>query len=174
MEKSNLHIHLLNHEDGGCEMTTHTTGQDSGNGTSTKYFPDYETDSGSSRSTHPMITRSKDGILKPNPRYKLQVKVADHTGSTSFLLFDREVIQLIHKSAYELLEQQVQEGVLLQAASFQFDEKASISPPIEKIQKYLRQHWKGRQFDFPCIQHIENFGGAYLVQPLKKKQMCLK
>ena len=41
-------------------------------------------------------------------RYKLQVKVADHTGSTSFLLFDREVIQLIHKSAYELLEQQVQ------------------------------------------------------------------
>ncbi|CAF1912224.1 unnamed protein product [Brassica napus] len=27
---------------------------------------------------------------------------------TSFLLFDREVIQLIHKSAYELLEQQVQ------------------------------------------------------------------
>ena len=43
-----------------------------------------------------------------NIRYKLQVKVADHTGSTSFLLFDREVIQLIHKSAYELLEQQVQ------------------------------------------------------------------
>ncbi|KAF2616175.1 hypothetical protein F2Q70_00008706 [Brassica cretica] len=41
-------------------------------------------------------------------RYKLQVKVADHTGSTSFLLFNREVIQLIHKSAYELLEQQVQ------------------------------------------------------------------
>ncbi|CAH8367841.1 unnamed protein product [Eruca vesicaria subsp. sativa] len=28
--------------------------------------------------------------------------------STNFLLFDREVIQLIHKSAYELLEQQVQ------------------------------------------------------------------
>ncbi|RID67018.1 hypothetical protein BRARA_D02124 [Brassica rapa] len=41
-------------------------------------------------------------------RYKVQVKVADHTGSTCFLLFDREVIQLIHKSAYELLEQQVQ------------------------------------------------------------------
>lgn len=41
-------------------------------------------------------------------RYKVQVKVADHTGSTSFILFDREVIQLIHKSAYELLEQQVQ------------------------------------------------------------------
>ena len=41
-------------------------------------------------------------------RYKLQVKVADHTGSTSFLLFDREVIQFIHRSAYELLEQQVQ------------------------------------------------------------------
>ncbi|KAG2334801.1 hypothetical protein Bca52824_005981 [Brassica carinata] len=37
-------------------------------------------------------------------RYKVQVKVADHTGSTCFLLFDREVIQLIHKSAYELLE----------------------------------------------------------------------
>ncbi|CAN6872408.1 unnamed protein product [Brassica oleracea] len=41
-------------------------------------------------------------------RCKVQVKVADHTGSTCFLLFDREVIQLIHKSAYELLEQQVQ------------------------------------------------------------------
>ncbi|KAF8088644.1 hypothetical protein N665_0532s0008 [Sinapis alba] len=41
-------------------------------------------------------------------RYKVQVKVADHTGSTSLILFDREVIQLIHKSAYELLEQQVQ------------------------------------------------------------------
>nr|VDD42382.1 unnamed protein product [Brassica oleracea] len=41
-------------------------------------------------------------------RYKVQVKVADHTGSTCFILFDREVIQLIHKSAYELLEQQVQ------------------------------------------------------------------
>ncbi|CAN6819429.1 unnamed protein product, partial [Brassica oleracea] len=33
-------------------------------------------------------------------RYKVQVKVADHTGSTCFLLFDREVIHLIHKSAY--------------------------------------------------------------------------
>ncbi|KAL0813270.1 hypothetical protein Bca101_069713 [Brassica carinata] len=41
-------------------------------------------------------------------QYKVQVKVADHTGSTCFILFDREVIQLIHKSAYELLEQQVQ------------------------------------------------------------------
>ncbi|CAN6863548.1 unnamed protein product [Brassica oleracea] len=39
---------------------------------------------------------------------KIFFKVADHIGSTSFLLFDREVIQFIHKSAYELLEQQVQ------------------------------------------------------------------
>ncbi|WZZ90573.1 hypothetical protein YC2023_119152 [Brassica napus] len=44
-------------------------------------------------------------------RYKVQAKVADHTGSTSFLLFDREVIQFIYKSAYELLEQQVQREI---------------------------------------------------------------
>ena len=41
-------------------------------------------------------------------RYKVHVKVVDHTATTNlFLLFDREVIELIHKSAYELLEQQV-------------------------------------------------------------------
>uniref|UniRef100_A0A1J3F1U7 Replication factor A C-terminal domain-containing protein n=1 Tax=Noccaea caerulescens TaxID=107243 RepID=A0A1J3F1U7_NOCCA len=41
-------------------------------------------------------------------RYCVHVKVADHTSTTSFLLFDREVIQLLHKSAYELLEQQLE------------------------------------------------------------------
>lgn len=42
-------------------------------------------------------------------RYKVHVKVIDHIAATaSFLLFDREVMQLIHKAAYELLEQQVQ------------------------------------------------------------------
>ncbi|CAF1928883.1 unnamed protein product [Brassica oleracea] len=41
-------------------------------------------------------------------RYQVHCKVLDHTGTTSFVMFDREVIQLIHKSAYELLEQQVQ------------------------------------------------------------------
>ncbi|CAE6108661.1 unnamed protein product [Arabidopsis arenosa] len=41
-------------------------------------------------------------------RYQVHVKVVDDTGTISFLMFDKEVIQLIHKSAYELLEQQVQ------------------------------------------------------------------
>nr|VDD31262.1 unnamed protein product [Brassica oleracea] len=40
--------------------------------------------------------------------YEVHCKVLDHTGTTSFVMFDREAIQLIHKSAYELLEQQVQ------------------------------------------------------------------
>ncbi|CAA7054896.1 unnamed protein product [Microthlaspi erraticum] len=41
-------------------------------------------------------------------RYQVHVKVTDDTGTTSLLMFDSEVIKLIHKSAYELLEQQVQ------------------------------------------------------------------
>uniref|UniRef100_A0A0D3AQN7 Replication factor A C-terminal domain-containing protein n=1 Tax=Brassica oleracea var. oleracea TaxID=109376 RepID=A0A0D3AQN7_BRAOL len=40
-------------------------------------------------------------------RYQVHCKVLDHTGTTSFVMFDKEVSQLIHKSAYELLEQQV-------------------------------------------------------------------
>jgi len=42
----------------------------------------------------------------------VQVTVLDHTGEASFLLFDQDVIKLIHKSAYELLEQQVQVNLL--------------------------------------------------------------
>ncbi|CAN7011296.1 unnamed protein product, partial [Brassica rapa subsp. trilocularis] len=43
--------------------------------------------------------------------YKVQIKVADHTGSTSFVLFDREVILLYNSFTnlhMNLLEQQVQ------------------------------------------------------------------
>lgn len=41
-------------------------------------------------------------------RFKLHIKATDNTGSASFILFDDIVIPLIKKSAYELLEQQVQ------------------------------------------------------------------
>ncbi|CAN6860343.1 unnamed protein product [Brassica oleracea] len=47
-------------------------------------------------------------VCSTKTRYQVHCKVLDHTGTTSFVMFDREVIQLIHKSAYELLEQQVQ------------------------------------------------------------------
>ncbi|EFH53081.1 hypothetical protein ARALYDRAFT_322576 [Arabidopsis lyrata subsp. lyrata] len=47
-------------------------------------------------------------VTTTSTRYKVQATVIDHTGSASFLLFDQDVIKLIHKSAYELLEQQVQ------------------------------------------------------------------
>ncbi|XP_056850155.1 replication protein A 70 kDa DNA-binding subunit A-like [Raphanus sativus] len=47
-------------------------------------------------------------VSSTKTRYQVHCKVLDHTGTASFLMFDREVIQLIHKSAYELLEQQVQ------------------------------------------------------------------
>ncbi|KAH0858803.1 hypothetical protein HID58_087064 [Brassica napus] len=47
-------------------------------------------------------------VCSTKTRYQVHCKVLDHTGTTSFVMFDREAIQLIHKSAYELLEQQVQ------------------------------------------------------------------
>ncbi|KAL9839756.1 putative nucleic acid-binding, replication factor A [Arabidopsis thaliana] len=47
-------------------------------------------------------------VTTTSTRFRVQVTVLDHTGEASFLLFDQDVIKLIHKSAYELLEQQVQ------------------------------------------------------------------
>ncbi|CAN8289366.1 unnamed protein product [Cochlearia groenlandica] len=80
-------------------------------------------------------------ITKSN-EVQVQVRVSDHSGSTSFLLFDREMIQLINKAAYELLEQQgvnsSEQGVvsntslLLQMESMtseaNYNELASSSP----------------------------------------------
>nr|AAU44445.1 hypothetical protein AT2G05642 [Arabidopsis thaliana] len=47
-------------------------------------------------------------VTTTSTRFRVQVTVLDHTGEASFLLFDQDVIKLIHKSTYELLEQQVQ------------------------------------------------------------------
>ncbi|XP_020243156.1 uncharacterized protein LOC109821376 [Asparagus officinalis] len=44
------------------------------------------------------------------PRYRVQVLVIDHTCTTSFVLFDREAKQVIHKSAVELRERLRKEG----------------------------------------------------------------
>ncbi|PWA34876.1 replication protein A 70 kDa DNA-binding subunit B [Artemisia annua] len=44
------------------------------------------------------------------PRFKVQIRVIDGSGSTSLILFDREVSILINKSARELVEIQEQAG----------------------------------------------------------------
>ncbi|GJU73880.1 replication protein A 70 kDa DNA-binding subunit B [Tanacetum coccineum] len=44
------------------------------------------------------------------PRFKVQVRVIDGSGSTSFIMFDREVSKLINKTARELVEVQEQAG----------------------------------------------------------------
>ncbi|CAD5330376.1 unnamed protein product [Arabidopsis thaliana] len=59
-------------------------------------------------STKLFINSSIAEITEFKERFRVQVTVLDHTGEASFLLFDQDVIKLIHKSAYELLEQQVQ------------------------------------------------------------------
>ncbi|XP_020270579.1 replication protein A 70 kDa DNA-binding subunit B-like [Asparagus officinalis] len=44
------------------------------------------------------------------PRYRVQVLVIDHTCTASFVLFDREAKQVIHKSAVELRGRLTKEG----------------------------------------------------------------
>jgi len=40
-------------------------------------------------------------------RYKLHVQVMDETGSTSFILFDRNVTNFVNRSVQDLIDAQV-------------------------------------------------------------------
>ncbi|XP_056691757.1 uncharacterized protein [Spinacia oleracea] len=44
------------------------------------------------------------------PRFKVQIRVVDDSGSASFFLFDREVVHILGKSALSIREYQAQEG----------------------------------------------------------------
>ncbi|MQL71084.1 hypothetical protein Taro_003413 [Colocasia esculenta] len=44
------------------------------------------------------------------PRYKVQLRVIDHTGSASFLLFDREANQILNKTAINLRDKLIKDG----------------------------------------------------------------
>lgn len=39
--------------------------------------------------------------------FKVQVRVQDGSGTTSFVMFDRDVTKLLHKHAFEIREKQV-------------------------------------------------------------------
>ncbi|VVB02623.1 unnamed protein product [Arabis nemorensis] len=62
-------------------------------------------------------------VISTISRYQVHVKTKDETGTTSFLLFDKEVIQLINKLPYELLEQQVQ-----------FNRRSELPPEIQTLE----------------------------------------
>ncbi|MQL91509.1 hypothetical protein Taro_024132, partial [Colocasia esculenta] len=44
------------------------------------------------------------------PRYKVQLRVIDHTGSASFLLFDQEANQILNKTAINLRDKLIKES----------------------------------------------------------------
>ncbi|XP_056686069.1 replication protein A 70 kDa DNA-binding subunit C [Spinacia oleracea] len=50
--------------------------------------------------------------VEPVPRFKVQIRVVDDSGSASFVLFDREVVHILGKSALSIREYQAQEGNL--------------------------------------------------------------
>ncbi|KAL2903392.1 Replication protein A 70 kDa DNA-binding subunit C [Bienertia sinuspersici] len=64
-----------------------------------------------------------------NARFKLQIRVVDETGNASFVLFDREVAQIIGKSADQLRE----------SCHSKIDDEDSIPDELNKIvdKKYL-------------------------------------
>ncbi|KAL2905811.1 Replication protein A 70 kDa DNA-binding subunit C [Bienertia sinuspersici] len=64
-----------------------------------------------------------------NARFKLQIRVVDETGNASFVLFDREVAQIIGKSAVQLRE----------SCHSKIDDDDSIPDELNKImdKKYL-------------------------------------
>ncbi|XP_056691690.1 replication protein A 70 kDa DNA-binding subunit C-like [Spinacia oleracea] len=51
-----------------------------------------------------------NNYVEPVPRFKLQVRVMDESGSASFVIFDREVVQILGKSALHIRECQIKDG----------------------------------------------------------------
>ncbi|XP_056685552.1 replication protein A 70 kDa DNA-binding subunit C-like [Spinacia oleracea] len=51
-----------------------------------------------------------NNYVDPVPRFKLQVRVMDELGSASFVIFDREVVQILGKSALHIRECQIKDG----------------------------------------------------------------
>ncbi|XP_021860653.2 replication protein A 70 kDa DNA-binding subunit C-like [Spinacia oleracea] len=49
-------------------------------------------------------------LAYPVPRFKLQVRVMDESGSASFVIFDREVVQILGMSALHIRECQIKDG----------------------------------------------------------------